>query len=78
MAGSDYINANFIDVSDLEISLLHTKFKEEDVENFSDSVRLFWIFKMIHIVQWSSTINDNKLLLQSFDLVVVFCVAYLF
>ena len=60
MAGSDYINANFIDVSVLEISLLHTRFKEEDIENFSDSVRLFWIFKMIHIVQWSSTINDNK------------------
>ena len=77
MAGSDYINANFIDVSDIEISLLHIRFKDEDVENFSDSVRLFWIFKMIHIVQWSSTINDNKLLLLSFDL-VVFCVAYLF
>ena len=59
MAGSDYINANFIDVSDLEISLLHTRVEEEDVENFSDSVRLFWIFKMIHFVQFSSLINGN-------------------
>ena len=44
MAGSDYINANFIDVSDVEIALLHTRFKEEDVENFSDGLSVVFVF----------------------------------